>query len=53
MLNKSNIFALVGGGINPKYIPNKLILWDDHQTKVISELRFSSDVKGVRLKKDK
>lgn len=53
MLYRSNILALVGSPKNQKYTPNKVILWDDHQSKVISELRFNTNVKNVKLKKDK
>ena len=41
MMYKTNIFGLVGGGKNPKYTPNKVILWDDYQTKVLNELPSS------------
>ncbi len=53
MMYKTNIFGLVGGGKNPKYTPNKVILWDDYQTKILTEFKFPLSVKNVKLKKDK
>ena len=53
MLYKSNVVALLGGGRNPKYTPNKIVLWDDSQEKVITEIRLSNDVVNVKLKKEK
>lgn len=53
MLYRSNILALVGGGTNPKYSQNKVILWDDNQKKSISELKFGAQIKNVKIKKDK
>lgn len=49
---KSNIMALIGGGENPKYASNKLIIWDDYQNKILTEVRCSSKVLNVKLRKD-
>ena len=53
MLNRSNIIALIGGGKSPRYASNKLVLWDDHKAKEISEMRFMSHVKNVKMKRDR
>ena len=53
MLYKSNILALVGGGKNPKFPENKLIIYDDKKQKKISEIIFKSNIINIKLKKDK
>lgn len=53
MLKKTNILALAGGGKIPCFPPNQFVIWDDHQGKIISMLRFNDNIINIRLRNDK
>lgn len=52
-LYSSNILFLVGGPPSPLYPPNKVVVWDDKQAKVVAELEFREDVRGLLARKDR
>lgn len=49
MLERTNIMALVGGGIRPKYMTHCVILWDDHTQKPCGEVEYPSAVMAVKM----
>lgn len=53
MLFRTNIMALVGGGRNPRFAPNKVILFDERLGRTQAELEFRSEAKRVLLVKDR
>lgn len=52
MYYRSNLIVLVGQSSTGLYLPNKVIIWDDHQKKSIAELEFHSAVKSVRVNRN-
>ncbi|GAB2223976.1 hypothetical protein Droror1_Dr00004721 [Drosera rotundifolia] len=53
MLFRCNIFALVGGATDSPYSNNKVVIWDDQQGRSIGEFSFRSEVRAVKLRKDR
>jgi hypothetical protein len=53
MFFKTNIVAIVGSDNNKKHPKNKVVIWDDRSSQVVTELVFTSTVLAMKLKKDK
>lgn len=52
LYNRSNLIAFISNDTSHKYGSNKVIIWDDYQTKVLLEIRFSEKVVNTKIKKD-
>ena len=50
MLYRQNIMALVGGGDDPKWPKNKVIMWDDLEVNQFEEFNHNQDVEGVKMR---
>jgi WD repeat-containing protein 45 len=53
MLFRCNLLALIGGGEDSAFENTKVILWDDNKREKVGELNFKSEVKSVRLRKER
>ncbi|KAL6530376.1 Autophagy-related protein 18d [Orobanche hederae] len=53
MLFRCNLLALVGSKTNTQYPPRNVIIWDAHQSRSIGEFSFRSEVRAVRLRRDR
>ena len=53
ILNSTNIFALVGTESNIKFGTNKVIIWDELNQKVVTQIIVSEHVKNIKIKRTK
>ncbi|ENN80605.1 hypothetical protein YQE_02970, partial [Dendroctonus ponderosae] len=52
MLFRTNIWAIIPGGMRPKVPENILQFYDESQKKAIMEIKFAAAVKSVRFRRD-
>ena len=52
ILDKTNIFCLVGGGKNPRFSPNKLMIWNDEKNEISNEFRCNSFIINCYIKQN-
>ena len=53
MLYKSNILALVGGGKNPKFKLNELIIWDEEKDMQICKIKTKYNILNTKIRENK
>lgn len=49
VLGRTNIFFLVGTGVNSKYPTNRVVIWDYHKNSRIAEISINSKIEGLLL----
>ena len=53
MLYKTNILGYIGSENNKNHKRDNLVIWDEQQKKILSELRFSENILNFKLRRDK
>lgn len=53
MIKMTNILVLVGGGKNPRFPLNQIIIWDDSNNKILRVIRLNSIVLNIKAKMDR
>lgn len=53
MIYRSNLFAIVSGGIRPKYADNTVLVYDDIKKRSVLEFTFNQAVLSVRCRRDR
>ena len=53
MLYKTNILALVGGGKNPKFKLNELIIWDEEKDTQICKIKTKYKILNTKIRENK
>ncbi|KNB44185.1 autophagy-related protein 18A-like protein [Blastocystis sp. subtype 4] len=51
MVESSNLFLLVGGGMRPLFSPSQVMIWDDAQARFVGEITVGSKVLNLRVTK--
>lgn len=50
-MHTSSLLFLVGGGAEPLYSPNKVVVWDDALGREVAELEFRERVRGIACRR--
>jgi WD40 repeat protein len=53
MIKTTNIVVLVGGGKNPRFPLNQIIIWDDSKKRILRIIRLNSTVLNIKAKMDR